>query len=261
MSFSFAETGSRNSELSLVFLHGIGGGRSVFEPQLEYFASKYRCLAWDMPGYGGSPALEETCFAALSAALDDFLDQQVVENPVLIGHSIGGMVAQEWVARYSTVLSGLVLYATSPAFGRSDGDFQKRFIAERLSPIRNGRSMPDLAEEIVESLIGQSVHANVRARAVQCMSAVPESVYADMMKCLVTFERRRDLGNIACPTLVLAGDKDTNAPAAMMKKMADRIPGAQFACVDDAGHLINLEQPDQFNRIVESFLLQLNPNS
>jgi len=74
------------------------------------------------------------------------------------------------------------------------------------------------------------------------------------MQCLVTFDRRGNLPNIAMPTLLIAGENDTNAPAPMMEKMASKIPGAQYVCIPGAGHLANLERPDEFNRIVGDFI-------
>ena len=74
---------------------------------------------------------------------------------------------------------------------------------------------------------------------------------------IVGFDRREALGRIAVPTLVLAGARDTNAPAPMMEKMASKIPGARYVCLAGAGHLANLEQPAAFNEIVMKFLTEV----
>jgi 3-oxoadipate enol-lactonase len=85
-----------------------------------------------MPGYGQSPALESMTFPALAEALSALLDARGVERAVLIGHSMGGMVAQELVARDPDRVAALALVATSPAFGGPDGEWQRSFLASRL---------------------------------------------------------------------------------------------------------------------------------
>jgi len=86
------------------------------------------------------------------------------------------------------------------------------------------------------------------------MKQVPAETYRAAMRCLVTFDRRDNLPRIAVPTLLIAGEKDANAPATMMQKMSTYINEAQYQCIAGAGHLANLEQPGQFNQIVRSFL-------
>ena len=71
---------------------------------------------------------------------------------------------------------------------------------------------------------------------------------------IVGFDRREALARIAVPTLAIAGEVDTVAPAAMMEKMAGKILGARYVCVPKAGHLVNLEQPAAFDAALEAFL-------
>src|SRR3981081_2432981 len=82
----------------LVFLHGIGGAARAWRGQLEFFADRYRAIAWDMPGHGASAPLPTVSIAALARALHDFLRQGGATKPVLIGHSIGGMIVQQLLA-------------------------------------------------------------------------------------------------------------------------------------------------------------------
>jgi 3-oxoadipate enol-lactonase len=86
------------------------------------------------------------------------------------------------------------------------------------------------------------------------MAAVPEASYRAMMLALMGFDLREALPRISVPTLVLAGAKDTNAPAGMMARMAERIPGAAYVCLEGAGHLAPLERPAAFNAALERFL-------
>ena len=238
----------------VVFLHGVGGDSASWAPQIDAFSGDFRAIAWDMPGYGGSPALERMTFPALADSLLGLLDRLGLDRVHLIGHSMGGMVAQEFAASRPERVRTLVLSATSPAFGRPDGDFQKRFVEARIAPLENGMTMADLADEMVETMLGPSADAEGVAIARRSMAAVPEATYRAAIACLVTFDRRDALSGYTMPVLVLAGETDSNAPAPMMEKMAGRIPGADYVCMPGTGHLGNLEDPEAFNEAVGSFL-------
>lgn len=241
---------------AVVFLHGIGGDGTSWLPELDAMSGRCRAVAWDMPGYGGSPALPEMTFPALAAALTDLLGKLEVERAHLVGHSIGGMVALEFAARFPERVASLVLYATSPAFGRPDGDWQRDFLKARLAPLDAGKRMAELAPSIVENLVGDSPDTDGIARATAAMARVPEAAYRAAMQCLVTFDRRDALGGLAVPTLVMAGEHDDNAPAAMMERMAGKIPGAHYQVIPGAGHLAHFEQPAAFRAALDTFFEQ-----
>jgi 3-oxoadipate enol-lactonase len=244
----------RGAGPAVVFLHGIGGDAKSWRPELEALAGNYRAIAWDMPGYGGSPALTEMNFPALANALESLLDSLEIERAHLIGHSIGGMVAQEFAAASPERVASVVLYATSPAFGRPDGDWQREFLKARLAPLDAGGTMADLAPGIVRGLIGDDPDPDGVARATAAMSRVPETAYRAAMQCLVTFDRRDALPDLAVPVLVLAGAQDDNAPARMMERMAKQIPGARFEIIAGAGHLAHFEKPAAFRAAIAEFL-------
>src|ERR1700737_542704 len=129
----------------LVFLHGIGGAARAWRGQLDFFKGRYRPIAWDMPGYGGAAPLPTVSIAALADALQDFLQQVGAAKPILVGHSIGGMIVQQWLAKNHGIAAAVVLAQTSPAFGKPDGDWQKAFIGARLGPLDRGETMVSLA--------------------------------------------------------------------------------------------------------------------
>jgi 3-oxoadipate enol-lactonase len=74
------------------------------------------------------------------------------------------------------------------------------------------------------------------------------------MHCLVEFDRRDNLGLIKIPTLLISGEKDTNAPAPMMEKMASKIPDSTYVCMTGTGHLSNMENPEEFNLVLREFI-------
>jgi 3-oxoadipate enol-lactonase len=238
----------------LVFLHGIGGAARAWRGQIEAFSDRYRAMAWDMPGYGGSAPLPAVSIATLADALHDFLRAVGAAKPILVGHSIGGMIVQQWLTKYPDAAGAIVLAQTSPAFGKADGDWQKEFIGARLGPLDRGETMVSLAPTLVKELVGDDPDIRGMELARDCMAAVPEASYRASMLALLGFDQRNALKNIAVPTLVLSGSWDKNAPAPMMAKMATYIPSATCVELEGAGHLVNLERPAAFNSALDSFL-------
>jgi 3-oxoadipate enol-lactonase len=245
----------------LVFLHGIGGSARVWRGQLDAFGDRYRAIAWDMPGYGGSAPLPSVSIPALANALKDFLHQIGAVKPIIIGHSIGGMIVQQLLVHDPIIAEYVVLAQTSPAFGRPDGDWQKEFLNARLGPLDRGETMASLAPKVVAELIGDNADPAGIDLACACMASVPEASYRAAMTSMLGFDLRKSLGQISVPTLVIAGTKDKNAPAPMVKKMASFIPNATYVELEGVGHLVALEQPKEFNAVLDDFLRMASPAS
>lgn len=254
----FVERGA--GECALVFLHGIGGGAAAWTTQLDAFATLgYRAIAWDMPGYGSSAMIEPYTMAAAADALAALITRVASPTTVVVGHSLGGMVAQEFAGAHPGRCQGLVLFATSPAFGKSDGNWQQEFLAARLKPLDEGRTMAEVAANLVPTMLGDAIAPGCADQARALMAAVPPATYRAAMRTLVGFDRRAWLGDIEVPTLVLSGERDGNAPPSVMRRMAEKITGAHYVELPGAGHLGNMEQPDAFNAALRTFLAQHFP--
>jgi 3-oxoadipate enol-lactonase len=238
----------------LVFLHGIGGAARAWRGQLEAFKDRYRTIAWDMPGYGGSAPLPSVSIASLADALQDFLHQVGAIKPILVGHSIGGMIVQQLLAKNPDIAGAVVLAQTSPAFGKPDGDWQKSFIGARLGPLDRGETMVSLAPTLVKELAGDDPDPSGMDLARDSMASVPEATYRATMLALMGFDLRSALKDISVPTLLLSGSKDNNAPAPMMAKMASYIVSTTYVELEGVGHLANLERPGAFNAALDQFL-------
>jgi 3-oxoadipate enol-lactonase len=245
----------------LVFLHGIGGAARAWRRQLAAFGDRYRAIAWDMPGYGNSQPLPALSIATLADALQDFLQQVGAIKPVLVGHSIGGMIVQQVLTRDPIIAESVVLAQTSPAFGKPDGDWQKEFLEARLGPLDRGATMAQLAPKLVADLVGDDPDHDGMELACECMASVPEASYRAVMMAMPGFDLRKALARICIPALVIAGTRDNNAPAAMVKKMASFIPNATYVELEGVGHLAALEQPREFNAVLGDFLRTATPAS
>jgi pimeloyl-ACP methyl ester carboxylesterase len=234
----------------LVFLHGLGGGRAIWDRQIRHFeALGYPCLAWDQPGYGASAPVEPYTFENVAGALA----RLVTEKSVVVGHSMGGLVAQEFYARHPEKVAALALCFTSAAFA-AGGDFARQFVAARIGPLDAGHSMADVAREVMPAQRGRISDPQGLALAERVMAGVPPATYRKAVQLITAFDRRADLPKIAVPALLIAGSDDLTAPAAIMKNMADKIPGAEFVVLRGCGHLGQMDQPEAFSRVLEGFL-------
>jgi pimeloyl-ACP methyl ester carboxylesterase len=237
----------------LLFLHGVGGGHHAWELQLPYFGGLgYPSHAWDQPGYGHSATVEPYDLEHVAASLARLVESLGNEPVVLIGHSMGGMIAQETYARYPQFVKALALCFTSPAFAGGDSEFTKQFIAARIGPLDQGTSMAQIAAQLIPTMGSNSKLAE------KIMAGVPPDTYRKAVRLLTTFDRRKELAAIKVPTLVVAGSGDKTAPPAVMEKMASKIPGAEYVLLENCGHLGPMDQPDAFNDALHSFLIGNN---
>lgn len=250
------ETGSGPS--GLLFLHGVSGGAAgALDILPQMTPPGWRGLAWDMPGYGASAPLELVSFDTLAGAVVDLLDEAGLDSAVLVGHSMGGMIALQTAVRFPERVAGLVLACCTPAFGAASGALQKAFIDRRLGPLDDGVSMRELAIELIPTMVGPGSEAEVVHDAVDLMARIPPDSYRAAMHALVRFDQRAALSTLDMPALVLAGTHDTVSTPQVVRRMAERLPLATYRELD-AGHMAPFEEPEAFAAAVRAFLAGLD---
>ncbi len=241
-----------NGRATLVLLHGIGGNAAGFAPVVRALeALGWPAVAWSQPGYDGTPLVEPYCLDACAQALGAWLATRGPGRIVLVGHSMGGMLAQAFSAQGGAAasgveLAGLVLAHTSPAFGKPGGDFQQRFIASRTRPLDEGKTMREIAATLVPAMMAPTASAAAQEAGVAMMAAVPPPTYRLAIAAISAFDRRAHLGAIVVPTLCLAAGQDETAAPIVLERMAQRIPGADYECLPDLGHLAPIEDPQRW---------------
>ena len=237
----------------VVLIHGLGWDRNLWLPQVERLSARYKVIAGDTRGHGDSdkPAgpYSIDLFASDWAALLDRLD---VRGACVVGFSQGGMAAQILAARRPDLVSALVLVSTSGRFpdaGREN--MEKRLAAQAAEgPEASAR----VAAESIFSEAWRADHPAELERFVAWRAGQDQQALAHAMRATYGFDATPLHGGIGVPTLVLAGSADSLTPAAGMRDIAAAVPGAAYAEVPGAGHMIPIERPDAFDRALGGFL-------
>ena len=249
---------SQASEV-MVMLHGIGGQASNFSSIMALLKETMpiHLKAINLPGYAGTESIEgDLDFHKLSVILGEVIAD--IGRPVhLVGHSIGGMIALEHAIVYPEQVKSLTMIGATSAFGGRDDSFKEAFLKARLAPLDQGQSMAEMAKAAAPSLVSTKARQDIVNAVEESLAEVPLHVWKQILKCLVTFNRRDDLGKVKCPTLIIAGEEDTNSPAKTLEKMAGQITDARFECLNDAGHILPLEAPEKISKILSDFIVGL----
>ena len=239
----------------VVFMHGIGGNRRNWYDQIDAFALNFHAAAWDARGYGDSDdyegALDFRCYADDLARVLDYFG---VDRAHIVGLSMGGRIAMDFASRYAERLLTLTLCDTHKGFAGFSDEKKKAFIASRKEPLLAGKEPKDIAEPVARTLVGPNASEAAFRSLVDSMSRLHKESYIKSIEASVMLDVRNDLGSIKVPTHVVVGSEDKLTNVDMARELVSDIPGAELTVIDDAGHLSNIEKPDEFNAAVLGFL-------
>ena len=229
----------------LVLLHGIGSNSRSWRRQLQGLSGKFTVIAWDAPGYGRSsdPLIKpiKPSIRFYVDCLRSLVDLLELKDISLLGHSAGGVVAQEFYRAYPDYVRALVLADTRHVASQAG-------LEDRLRSIRTITSA-QLAAERAPKLLRRSAPAELIREVESIMSEVRAAGYEFAAIALAESDTRDVIRNLRVPTLLIWGSEDEITP------VWDEIPsGVELRIIPDAGHLCYIEQPEQFNEIVSVFL-------
>jgi 3-oxoadipate enol-lactonase len=238
----------------VLFLHGLGTTRSGFDPQLEALAERYRCVAWDMPGYGASPPpAAGLTFPLLADAVAGLIDTLGETQVHLAGLSLGGQIALHTALRHPRRVRSLALLDSSPAFGL-DGTDAETWKRLRLDALDAGQTPASMAARVMHSIMAPGVAEGALAAATASMARISAEGLRAAVECLPTHDVRERLGEVGAPTLVLVGEYDEETPLSYARALAAGIPGALLQIIPGAGHVSNLEAPEAVSAALRAHL-------
>ena len=238
---------------ALVLLHGLGSSSADWTPQIAAFETSWALVTVDLAGHGGSsPSRAFPTMETMAGDVEALLDALGVRAAHVIGLSLGGCVALTLALRAPARVRSLVLVNTfarlRPAGPRAAARMLTRLGLLLLAP------MSALGSYVARDLFPKPDQGELRDAAAARLAQNGRRAYLAAIAALVCFDVRRRLGEIRCPTLVVAGEDDTSIPLGAKEALARGIPGARLVVVPESGHVTNWDQAATFNRIVRDFL-------
>jgi pimeloyl-ACP methyl ester carboxylesterase len=251
LSFNVLESGS--GEAALLFLHYWGGSARTWDAVALQLATDFRCIAYDQRGWSESDAPNDG-YSIRDLALDakHIVEALHLRRYVLVGHSMGGKVAQFLASQRPPGLVGLVLVAPATATPQNIPEPARHAQLHAYDSRENALAAVAFltAHPPSDALREQILADNFAARSSEAKLAWPTSLaYEDISGAV---------GKIAVPTLILAGDEDKQDPLEQHRReVLPRIPGANIKVIRDSGHLIPIDQPQQLAEAIRAFVLAL----
>ena len=271
-SYNYAYRTSSGSTRDIILLHGSAETSYFFWRNFfTEFGDKYRVVAIDLRGHGNSASPPNGYSAASQANLVmGLINILRLKKPVVIGHSLGGIIAAKYAIIFPSSLSSLVLY-DCPISGNFIHDLKFIFdIPLSVSFPLGLVSIPTLGKYFFKFRTSKTTQKLLKDLKVFCD---PDEYLTDEMiieamkvtypglaksiRCAILGGNlMNELNKIQAPTLVIRGEHDILAPKEWMRQVTDSIPNAILAEIPGAAHLPLIEKPQEFNSVVENFISQ-----
>jgi pimeloyl-ACP methyl ester carboxylesterase len=245
----YAEQGDPAGE-PVILLHGYSDSWFSWSRVLPLFPSSWRVYALDQRGHGESGQPESGyAMRDLGADVVAFMDAKGIRRATVVGHSLGGFVAQQVAALAPERVERLVIVASAPHLSGMNGapEFEQAVMG-LTDPVPEA-----FAREFQMSTIHRPLPAEFVDRTVVESLKLPARVWHALMQGMVD-ETPAELSAARFPTLLLWGDKDAVFPRATQDGLQARIPGARLIVFPETGHAVHWERPEQFTEDLRDFI-------
>ena len=243
---------------ALLLLHAFPLGLAMWEPQAAALAEARQVVRFDCRGFGGSPPGDG--LLTMERIADDaagILDHLGIPSAAVVGVSMGGYAAFALVRRHPERIRALVLADTRAGADSPETKATRAAQAEKVR--REGAGA--IADAALPKLLGATSHRERRELVARVRQIIEANSPRGITDALAGLAARADstpmLREIGVPTLVVVGEEDAITPVAEAEALQRGIAGSHMAVIPRAGHLSSLENPDEFNRQVRSFLATL----
>lgn len=245
----------RGTGPSVVLVHGIGYTRHKWQAQVEALASAgYRVLRFDLRGFGESEAPERPF------ELDDFIgdlvafaDDRALDRFHLVGHSLGGMLAQRYVVEHPARVTSLALASTTSHNGRRATAFARLMVTfgeHGFDAVMHDAALRAEAEAILKEAFSEGVDLRMLKRGMEERNMAR----ANAWRACIGFSTKDELSRIRCPVLVTHGTADALIPFRAGQLVHEAIEGSEWIAEEGAGHSLPKQRAESFNRALIEFL-------
>lgn len=243
-------------KVTIFLLHGAYGSKKYFEQEIETLVNNgYRVVAWDAPGYGLSALPEDgLSIEKLAQAAAELIDFMGTETNIVLGHSMGGIIAPKVAELRRDKVHGVIVSATVGSFDRKTPEDKKIFLEERIEPMKQGKSFKETAMPVILSMFYKGSEGPLVEQVIEVAASTKKDTFIQAISSIVNYEGVETLKNMSVPVLLIAGEDDKVGRPDIMKENLDIIPDSEFVVIPKAGHYAFAEQHDAFNNAVLKFI-------
>lgn len=257
LSISYHDVGE--GTIPVIFLHGFPFDKSMWKSQMDVLKADYRVIAIDFRGFGQSTDEISTLSMDLFGLdLIAFMDKLNISKAIVCGLSMGGYVALNVVQKFPERFKALILCDTQCNADTPEGREKRYATIEDI----NANGPESFNENFIKGVFHPNSFSNKTEIVENLRNVVigntKEAITAGLAALATRSETCSGLKDIRIPTLIICGDEDQLTPVAKSKAMQEQIQGAELKIIDEAGHVSNLEQAEQFNMHVSNFLERLH---
>jgi pimeloyl-ACP methyl ester carboxylesterase len=246
------------SGVPVILLHGVTDSWRSFEPALACLPPTIRAFALTMRGHGdASRPAGGYGYADMAGDVDAFMDALDVPAAVIVGHSMGALVAQRFAVDHPEKAAGLVLIGSFKTLRGHAGvqEFWDSVVSQLTDPVD-----PAVIREFQSSTLARPVSPELFETVVSESAKVPAAVWqATFRSFLETEDFSRELAAVRVPVLLVWGDHDRYAPSADQDALCAALGGARLAVYAGAGHAPHWEEPERFAQDLVGFVYERRP--
>lgn len=254
-SISFTDSGSRTNATTVILIHGFPFNKSVWVKQIKELGKEYRVISYDVRGYGLSdPGTKEFSIPQFTEDLIELMNKLNIQKTVLCGLSLGGYIALHAIIHFPERFSGLILSDTLCTADTPEiiGSRQKLIIEIQQKGVAKF-----IDKILLSMLLPETIQLNKTALK-QLKTVMLQTSAETLCKTLHALCNRSEtcsqLDQISVPSLIITGQTDRIALPYSSRLMQMHIAYSQFAIIENAGHLSNIDNPKAFNQQVTQFI-------
>lgn len=247
--------------VTLVFLPGLTADHRLFDQQIEYFEGKQNVLVWDAPGHASSwPFKLDFSLMDKARWVDEILNVEGIDKPVIVGQSMGGYVGQAYAELFGNKLKGFVSIDSAP--------LQRRYVTsveiwllKRMEPVyrkypwkvllksgSNGVATSEYGRKLMRDIM---MVYNGQQERYAAISGHGFKILAEAMEADLPYE-------IKCPALLICGTKDNAGSCIRYNKAWHKHTGLPIEWIEGAGHNSNTDEPAYINKLIEKVMERIN---
>ena len=244
--------GDEGKGFPLILIHGFLGSSKMWEPQINYFKNYFRVITPDLPGFGKSnKAKSHNSIQSIANLLMNCLEEKKIDKFSLLGHSMGGMIAQQIAKEYFNKIAKLICYSTGP-----QGEMPGRFESVDQSRVNlKKKGLENTAKNIAKTWFVKKENAKYFDICIEAGKQTSIKAADDALIAFKNWNGVDALKNIKNETLIVWGDQDKSYNLEQIKILKKNIKKSKLVIFKNCAHNVHLEKPDQFNSTIKNFLI------